>query len=263
MTKTLELNVSFDAQKMFRLDSLIMDEIKSCGFEKGVIRITGPEGIFFTTLEFDKDLVSDFSKAYQFFDKKIRKDLDPYLCSKLPDNVMEIPVNLHRLVIGDWQQIVFYTTRSFKSINIQLDFYTSNNILGLESINTTSELQTFDVTDIIERTLMNSNADSVTMIVPSSSVILYTLKPEYYEKMIDMLFTIAPRGKRYKHIHGDDRNRVGYTPLRSAFISQVVTVDTHKGSLDLQGERLYLTEMDIQTRRRDIYFELWNKGDKS
>ncbi len=261
MRKTLEFNIPFKSCNLFRLDSLISDEIAASGFDKGVIRITGPQGLFFSTMEFNKDLVEDFNRMYKNMEKNILPKLDPYLKSKLPGRKMDIPVNLGRLVIGDWQQIVFYTTQDFENIRIELEFFPSDNILGLESMETTTELQTFDITDIIERTLMNCEAERITLVAPSTSVMLYTLKPEYYQRMIDFLMLAVPKGGKYHHVHGSDRNRVGYTPLRSILISQILTLDTSHGGLSLDGERLYLTEMDIQPRRRDIYFELWNKGE--
>lgn len=251
----------FKAANVFRIDSLVSDEILAAGFEKGVIRLSGPEGLHFTTMEFDKDLSQDFSSLYPHLMKQLKAKTDPYLLSKLPSCSMDIPVNLSRLVIGDWQQIVFYTTQDFPHISIQIEFIPSDHILGLESLDTTTELQTFDITDIIERTLMNCQSEWITLVVPSTSAILYTLKPEYYQSLIELLFRLVPTERKYRHVHGNEPKRVGYTPLRACLISQVLTLPTTQGRLALEGERLFLTEMDIQPRRRDVYFELWNTGE--
>ncbi len=241
-----------------RIDEIINHEIRADFEERGVIRISGPEGLFFTTIEYEENLVLDFVDTYLAFENTILPGMPDSMKAKLPSNRLHLPYNMQRLVIGDWQQLVFFTTREFESIVIELEFIHSSSILGLESIYTTAELQTLDVTDVIERTLQNSHGEHVTMISPSSSVALYALDPAHYPELLRILKSAAPDDKSYRHTHSWENREVAFTHLRASLIGQSLTIPTSNGRLDLgPGERVYLTELDLMPSRRDIYFEVW------
>jgi thiamine phosphate synthase YjbQ (UPF0047 family) len=161
-----------------------------------------------------------------------------------------------RLVLGDWQQLVFFTLKQSMHPRFQLEFQTSNSILGLESIQTNREFQTHDITDIIERTLKNNDEAYVTLISPDSNVMLYTLKPEFHSQLVSLLQEIAPYERNYRH-HHSWAPHVGFIHIRASFISQILTARIEKGQLVLDDERLYLTELDNTPARRDIYFDVW------
>ncbi|OHD54221.1 MAG: hypothetical protein A2Y33_13030 [Spirochaetes bacterium GWF1_51_8] len=257
--KELVFDIPFRKYQMGRIDSFIDEEISNNSLEKGVVKITAPEGVILTSIEYEEDLVKDFTDAFVFFNQELEKSIDPYILSKMPKNALTVPYNVNRLVIGDWQQIVFFALQDIESLTIKLDFYKSHSILGLESIETTSELQTFDITDIIQRTLMNSHNDNVTLVSPSESAIIYTLYPDKYKSLVSFLETVAPKNKEYYHAHSWERSEVAHSHIRSSFISQILTLTTANGVLDLKGERLFLTELDTMPRRRDIYFEIWKE----
>ena len=254
----LSFNMAFDRYQMGRIDELIDKEVAANSLEKGVVKITVPDGVFLTTIEYEKDLVRDFMGVYSEFEMHTRNNVSPYILSKLPGNELYIPFNLGNLVIGDWQQVVFFTLAKFKHLEIELEFIESDSILGLESLHTTDELQTFDITDIIQRTLMNSSGENITMIVPSPSAALYTLIPEKFDEFIGFLKTFAPSDCDYLHKNPEDEKADAYVHLRSAVVGQALTLKTNKGELFFnEGERLFLTELDFHPNRRDIYFEVW------
>jgi thiamine phosphate synthase YjbQ (UPF0047 family) len=258
--KELLFDIPFHKFQMGRIDTFIEEEILNLDLEKGVVKITAPDNVMLTSIEYEEDLVKDFTEAYIYYTREIQKNTSPYILSKMPTNTITVPFNLSRLVLGDWQQIVFFTLDEMEKITLQLDFYASHSILGLESMQTTAELQTFDITDIIQRTLMNSHEEKVTIVSPSESAVLYTLYPDKYKEFIAFLEGLAPKHKTYRHTHSWDVNEVAYTHIRAAFISQILTMDTVNGLLDTKGERLYLTELDTLPRRRDIYFEIWKES---
>ena len=257
--KELVFDIPFRKYQMGRIDSFIDEEILNSNLEKGVVRITAPEGAILTTIEYEEDLVRDFTDAFVFFNQELQKNVDPYILSKMPKNTLTVPFNVNRLVVGDWQQIVFFTLQDVEGITLKLEFFASHSILGLESIETTAELQTFDITDIIQRTLMNSHEEKITLVSPSESAIMYTLYPDKYKTLVAFLESVAPKNKTYYHAHSWDENEVAHSHIRSSFVSQVLTLHTLNGGLDLKGERLYFTELDTMPRRRDIYFEIWKE----
>jgi thiamine phosphate synthase YjbQ (UPF0047 family) len=258
--KELTFDIPFHKFQMGRIDTFIDEEILNLKLDKGVVTITAPDQIMLTSIEYEEDLVKDFTEAYIYYTREVQKNTDPYILSKMPTNRITVPFNLSRLVLGDWQQIVFFTLDDMDKITLQLDFQLSHSILGLESMHTTAELQTFDITDIIQRTLMNSHEDKVTVVSPSESAVLYTLYPDKYKDFVAFLEALAPKNKTYRHSHSWDIHEVAYTHIRAAFISQILTLNTSGGGLDLKGERLFLTELDTIPRRRDIYFEIWKES---
>lgn len=258
MKIALSFDMPFSKYHMGRIDEIINDEIRASKEERGVIRITGPEGLFFTTIEYEENLVKDFTDVYVNFEKSILPGLPASLKALLPCASICLPYNMNQLVIGDWQQLVFFTTKDLNGIVIELEFIRSGAILGLESIYTTAELQTLDITDVVERTLQNTNGEHVTMISPSSTVALYTLDPSEYPALIKALTATVPQGRRYRHVHSWEAREVAHTHLRSSLIGQAKTLPTRDGRLDLQhNQRLFLTEFDLAPNRRDIYFEVW------
>lgn len=252
----IKLDIPFTAYQMGRIDELLNEKIAQHGLEKGVIRLEAPEGVIFTTIEYEPNLVLDFKDAWISFEKDLKPSLHPDILSKIPRNAAVIPFNLGRLVIGDYQQVVLFTSRAFDNLELIISFVPSNAILGLESIHTTTELQTHDITDIVERTLMNTDDCNLTLISPDPSVILYTLNPFLYKEFVEFLQKVAPRDRIYRHSHAWAES-VGFMHIRASFFSQLLTIPIRGGKLNTGDERLYLTELDTSGTRRDIYFEVW------
>jgi thiamine phosphate synthase YjbQ (UPF0047 family) len=245
-----------DAYRMVRVDEVLNQAVSHHGLEKGVIRITAPQGCLLTTIEYEPGLVEDFIDSWRRFDSEVKVATPPVILDKLVTRTLHLPFNLGRLVIGDFQHVALFATEKTGELFLELEFVPTNSILGLESIETNAEMQTLDITDIVERTLMNVRECKVTMISPDPCVILYTLDPFRFRDMTDFLKRIAPRDAVYRHNH-QWVGGVGFIHVRAAYFSQTLTVKVENGHLSIGGERLFFTELDTHGTKRDIYFEIW------
>jgi thiamine phosphate synthase YjbQ (UPF0047 family) len=245
-----------DAYRMVRVDEVLNQAVSRHGLEKGVIRITAPRGCLLTTIEYEPGLVEDFIDSWHRFDRDVKPATSSEVLGKLVSNTLHLPFNLGRLVIGDLQQVALFATEQTGELFLELEFVPTNSILGLESIETNAEMQTLDITDIVERTLMNVRECQVTMISPDPCVILYTLDPFRFHDLTDFLKRVAPRDAIYRHNHQWVGN-AGFIHVRAAYFSQALTVKVENGHLSIGGERLFFTELDTRGTKRDIYFEIW------
>jgi len=252
----IDLDCAFEPYRMGRIDSIIGEMVSHLDYEKGIVTIKCPDGVILTSIEFEPNLVDDYIDAFKNYENQIKHSVPDYFNRKIYRKSVSIPFNMGRLVLGDWQQIVFLTLEKVPDIRFQLEISLSDSILGMESIFTNREFQVLDVTDIIERSLKNYSSYNVALVSPEPNVLLITLEPGLSRELISLLQRIAPYEKQYRH-HHPWNDHVGFIHVRASFFSQILSLEIDGGELKIGNEKLFLVELDTSPARRDIYFDVW------
>ncbi len=249
-----ELSFELDPMKSLRIDEELNEVVSKSGINKGSIDVeANRDDVIISTIEFEPGLAyTDFPKHYIRI-TNTKSDIVNKFKHKLVSNKMSFPINLGKLVIGDWQQI-FLFSKDGGSVKLKITIEESPNVLGLESVYPYRELDHFDITDIINGGVNGTVNGYVTLITPDSTAIITTIKPEEINEFKDALELIAPKNTFYAHqMMWHDHN--GHSHIRASMFGQSVKLPIKNGKLDLkEGERLILIETNINPLRRDIYF---------